>query len=120
MLVIIFGAVGFFGSHFGYSSDTELIKLQNLPEIINIEKTSDIHKYLVTFDTGYKEVMTVDEIKNYANKGVPERSVMGFLKDLAFFNIDDCPVFLSALFDIMVIVLLYLIVTSFTPFIPGG
>ena len=120
LLLIVFATIGIFGAHFGYQTDTQLIRLQNLPQIVNIEQIFGEMTFLVTFDTGYKKVMEWDELRNYLNEGKPQRSVAGFLSDMALFNVAGMPEWVSALFDIMVIVLLYLIITSFTPFIPGG
>ena len=119
-LLVLFLVIGIFGSHFGYQTDAELIKLQNLPQIVDIQQWGGGMGFIVTFDTGFKKVMSVSEIENYLNEGVPQRSVAGFLSDLAVFNIAGVPVWISGFFDILVILLLYLIVTSFTPFIPGG
>ena len=119
-LLIIFLVIGVFGAHFGYKTDADLIKLQNLPQIVNIEQWHGGMTFIVTFDTGYKKIMQADEITNYLNDGKPNRSIAGFLGDLAIFNVAGVPAWLSGFFDILVALLIYLIVTSFTPFIPGG
>jgi len=120
LLLIVFTVIGIFGAHFGYETDAQLIRLQNLPQIVSFEQFGGGLDFIVTFDTGYKTVMHHDELTNYLNEGKPSRSVAGFLSDMALFNIAGMPDFISAIFDIMIVILLYLIVTSFTPFIPGG
>lgn len=120
LLLIMFTTIGFFGAHFGYSTDAQLIRLQNLPQIVDIQQFGGGMDFIVTFDTGYKQMMSISELDNYLREGKPNRSVAGFLSDMALFNIAGMPEWISALFDIMVVVMLYLIVTSFTPFIPGG
>lgn len=120
LLMILFLVVGIFGSHFGYATDAEIIRLQNLPQIADVQQFGGGLDFIVTFDTGYKKVMPWNELKNYLDEGVPDRTIAGFLADLALFNVAGVPFWLAGFFDILVILLLYLIVTSFTPLLGGG
>lgn len=126
MIVTILTVVGIFGSHFGYSdSGIALVDASAIPKIVSIKQWPPNElSFIVTFDTGYMKTMTYAELKNYLdaenNDSDVNHGAVQFLKDLATFSIPRVPIFVSAIFDILLILLLVLIIITFTPLIPGG
>ena len=118
MLLIVIFSIGLFGAHFGYKVDGVPNGGHSGFHIIKPLSPGDANTlYAVYFNDGTSAVMSMAEIKDMVNSS---GDIIGYLTDLASFQVDGCPTFLSLFFDILILVLLYLIVTSFTPFIPGG
>lgn len=120
-LVIIF-TVGAFATHFGYRvhgvphgmrPSFHTIELVAPGESVGIDT-----QYIVHFDDGTNTQMSLKELYSMIDSnGIVD--IVGFLTSLGSFSVDGMPYEVSLIFDILVLLMIYLLASTFIPFIPG-
>lgn len=110
MMLTVALVVGQMGVHMGFN-------VNGVPQTKSFSKISPIpgsDKYIVYFDDGTTATMTMAEIHKLA-KSTP--SAIDYLWHLASFSIDGIPSWLSIIFIVFLIAMLYIV---FSIFLPGG